>query len=324
MVLDVYGAREDPEPGVTGALVAGAVPLPAERVHYVPRWAEVPAVLAGLARPGDLVLTMGAGDVTVLGPEVLRELERAARPRSRTRDRAARRGGRRVRPPRPGTRRRRGSGWDRARPGRRRAGEAWRGADRDRRAGPDPRAAEPGVAPRRGDGRPVRPAAVPVPRSAGAAPGPLRRAAPACRARRVAARYRRRRLAAALFGVVVLLAVVGLGTRVLLYDAGLANVEDVTVTGLTTVPEQAVRDAAAVTPGGPLISVDTAGIAPRVAALEGVASVEVRRAWPHTVEVEVTERVPVALWQTPAGCTRSTPPGCRTGARPTRRPRCPG
>jgi UDP-N-acetylmuramate--alanine ligase len=80
VVLDVYGAREDPEPGVTGALVAGAVPLPAERVHYVPRWAEVPAVLAGLARPGDLVLTMGAGDITVLGPEVLRELERISRP----------------------------------------------------------------------------------------------------------------------------------------------------------------------------------------------------------------------------------------------------
>jgi len=49
-------------------------------VHYVPRWAEVPVVLAGLARPGDLVLTMGAGDVTVLGPEVLRELERTSRP----------------------------------------------------------------------------------------------------------------------------------------------------------------------------------------------------------------------------------------------------
>ena len=78
VVLDVYGAREDPEPGVSGALVADAVPLPPERVHYVPRWAEVPATLAGLARPGDLVLTMGAGDVTVLGSEVLVELERRA------------------------------------------------------------------------------------------------------------------------------------------------------------------------------------------------------------------------------------------------------
>jgi UDP-N-acetylmuramate--alanine ligase len=76
VVLDVFAAREDPEPGVTGALVADAVPLPADRVHYVPRWAEVPEVLARLAQPGDLVITMGAGDVTVLGPEVLSELNR--------------------------------------------------------------------------------------------------------------------------------------------------------------------------------------------------------------------------------------------------------
>jgi UDP-N-acetylmuramate--alanine ligase len=76
VVLDVYGAREDPEPGVSGALVADAVPLPPDRVHHVPDAAQVPAVLAGLARPGDLVLTMGAGDVTVLGPEVLALLER--------------------------------------------------------------------------------------------------------------------------------------------------------------------------------------------------------------------------------------------------------
>ena len=56
VVLDVYGAREDPEPGVSGALVAEHVPLPPERVRFVPRWAEVPAVVAGMAalgRPGD-------------------------------------------------------------------------------------------------------------------------------------------------------------------------------------------------------------------------------------------------------------------------------
>jgi len=57
-------------------MVADAVTLPADRVHYVPKWAAVPEVLAGLARPGDLVLTMGAGSVTVLGPEILTELGR--------------------------------------------------------------------------------------------------------------------------------------------------------------------------------------------------------------------------------------------------------
>jgi UDP-N-acetylmuramate--alanine ligase len=78
VVLDVFGAREDPVPGVTGALVADAVPLPPGRVRYVPGWSDVPAVVAGIARPGDLVITMGAGDVTVLGPEVLLELEKRA------------------------------------------------------------------------------------------------------------------------------------------------------------------------------------------------------------------------------------------------------
>ena len=197
-----------------------------------------------------------------------------------------------------------GSDWERA--GRGRAAREG-GADRVSRSGERskakdaPRGGKP-VPPEPVPPNPVPPGAVPVPRRPEQAPGrrPSRgRTQPS--GRPLAARYRRRRLAAALFGVVALLVVVVLGTRVLLYDAGLANVEDLTVTGLTTVPEQAVRDAAAVTPGGPLISVDTAGIASRVAALEGVASVEVRRAWPHTVEVDVTERVPVALWQTPAG-----------------------
>ncbi len=119
--------------------------------------------------------------------------------------------------------------------------------------------------------------------------------------RPVPVRYRRRRRTAALLVAAVLLVGVGLGTRVLLYDAGLADVEELAVTGLLTVPEQAVRDAAAVTPGGPLVAVDTGGVARRVAAVEGVASVEVRRAWPHTVEVFVTERVPVALWAAPEG-----------------------
>ncbi|MGH3688131.1 MAG: UDP-N-acetylmuramate--L-alanine ligase [Pseudonocardiaceae bacterium] len=76
LLLDVYGAREEPLPGVTGALVAHAVPLPVGCVHYEPCWADVPGRLADLVRPGDVVVTMGAGDVTELGPQLLAELER--------------------------------------------------------------------------------------------------------------------------------------------------------------------------------------------------------------------------------------------------------
>ena len=65
-VLDVYAAREDPEPGVTGRLVADAVP--AGTARYLPRPEAVPQAVADVARPGDIVLTMGAGDVTSLGP----------------------------------------------------------------------------------------------------------------------------------------------------------------------------------------------------------------------------------------------------------------
>jgi UDP-N-acetylmuramate--alanine ligase len=75
VVLDVYVARETADPEVTGRLVADAVPLPAERVHYVPALADVAAELVRLAGPGDLVLTLGAGSVTDVGPQVLALLE---------------------------------------------------------------------------------------------------------------------------------------------------------------------------------------------------------------------------------------------------------
>ncbi|MGP4025107.1 UDP-N-acetylmuramate--L-alanine ligase [Actinomadura sp. 3N407] len=73
VVLDVYGAREDPEPGVTGALVADAVPAGTEAV-YAPVRDEVPGIAASLARPGDVVITLGAGDVTQLGPLIMERL----------------------------------------------------------------------------------------------------------------------------------------------------------------------------------------------------------------------------------------------------------
>jgi UDP-N-acetylmuramate--alanine ligase len=78
LVMDIYGAREDPVPGVTGAMVADAVPLPPDRVLFEPSWSAAAPALAARARPGDLVLTMGAGDVSMVGPEVLEALRVAA------------------------------------------------------------------------------------------------------------------------------------------------------------------------------------------------------------------------------------------------------
>lgn len=68
VVLDVYGAREKPLPGVNGALVAQSVGKP---VHYQPDMSRVGRQVARLARPGDVVITMGAGDVTMLGSQIL-------------------------------------------------------------------------------------------------------------------------------------------------------------------------------------------------------------------------------------------------------------
>ncbi len=78
VVTDVYAAREDPEPGVSGALITDRVSPPG-RARFVPDRLEAARAAAALTEPGDLLLTVGAGDVTALAPVVLSELrERAA------------------------------------------------------------------------------------------------------------------------------------------------------------------------------------------------------------------------------------------------------
>ncbi|MFM6977994.1 MAG: UDP-N-acetylmuramate--L-alanine ligase [Micrococcales bacterium] len=75
VVLDIYAAREDPEPGVTGALVSDSFADKAQ-VHYVPLWEDAPAVAAKLANSGDFIITMGCGDVYRMVPEILEALEK--------------------------------------------------------------------------------------------------------------------------------------------------------------------------------------------------------------------------------------------------------
>lgn len=74
--MDVYSAGEAPVPGVNGKTFLNVVlehkGHPA--AEYIPRRVDVPARLAQLCQPGDLVITMGAGDVTAMGPQLLEEL----------------------------------------------------------------------------------------------------------------------------------------------------------------------------------------------------------------------------------------------------------
>lgn len=67
-VLDVFAAREQPIAGISGRSIAEHVTVP---VHYVPDFSAVAEKVAAAAGPGDVVVTMGAGDVTLLGREIL-------------------------------------------------------------------------------------------------------------------------------------------------------------------------------------------------------------------------------------------------------------
>jgi len=77
-LLDIYPAREQPIAGVTSELVADVM----RAAGRAPSWRggrdSLTAALAGAVRAGDLVITMGAGDVTLCGPELLRTLGSAA------------------------------------------------------------------------------------------------------------------------------------------------------------------------------------------------------------------------------------------------------
>ncbi len=78
VVLDVYGAREDPVPGVTGELVSGAF-ADADRVRFVADWQQAADHAAEVAREGDFVVTLGCGNVNLIIPQVLEALARTGR-----------------------------------------------------------------------------------------------------------------------------------------------------------------------------------------------------------------------------------------------------
>ncbi|MFV0428805.1 MAG: UDP-N-acetylmuramate--L-alanine ligase [Arachnia sp.] len=83
VINDVDGAREDPMPGVSGQLVVDAAKAHGVReVHYVEEKFDLPDALNQIAQPGDLIITLGCGDVTIVGPllaEILAKRPEAAR-----------------------------------------------------------------------------------------------------------------------------------------------------------------------------------------------------------------------------------------------------
>jgi UDP-N-acetylmuramate--alanine ligase len=76
VLLDVYSAGEAPVPGVSGKTLVNSVlrSHPRTRLAYFPHRSAVADYVASRARPGDLVMTMGAGDITTMGPEIVRAL----------------------------------------------------------------------------------------------------------------------------------------------------------------------------------------------------------------------------------------------------------
>ena len=72
IVTDVYPAREEPIQGVSGELIANAAKeFGHKQVHYVPEKKDVPGYLMTITRPGDMVITMGAGDIWKFGEQFI-------------------------------------------------------------------------------------------------------------------------------------------------------------------------------------------------------------------------------------------------------------
>ncbi len=77
VITEVYGAGEMPQPGVNGKLIVDAICETGghPEVFYLPQQREIPRVLREVSEPGDLVLTLGAGDISIVGDDLLELLE---------------------------------------------------------------------------------------------------------------------------------------------------------------------------------------------------------------------------------------------------------
>jgi UDP-N-acetylmuramate--alanine ligase len=85
VVLEVFGPGEVREPGEGGVALTEAIGLPVEHKVFVPSWEDVPGEVVKRAKEGDVVVTMGAPPISLMGDELLAALDRAAADRYRAR-----------------------------------------------------------------------------------------------------------------------------------------------------------------------------------------------------------------------------------------------
>src|SRR6202035_3097683 len=230
--------------------------------QYVPDFSAVPDLVADVARPGDVVITMGAGDVTMLGPEIMNSLQVKANRSAPGRSGVMRQ----MTEPVPGEVHTTPEPEEDFEGPRRRAR---REREQRRSAAARARAIEDA---RREAKRRVTAAAT--------APKPVERGVV-------------RGLKVLTWGIVIAVLSVGLG--LLLYFTPIMSVRNLVVDGLQALPRDEVVAAVAVPPGTPLLQVDTDKVANRVATIRRVASVRVQREYPSSLRVTVVERVPVAV-----------------------------
>ncbi len=75
VVLEVFAPGETPIPGASGSTMANNVPLTPEQVVFEPSWSQVAGHLTSHAQPGDIIMTLGAGDIGMMCPEILALLD---------------------------------------------------------------------------------------------------------------------------------------------------------------------------------------------------------------------------------------------------------
>ncbi len=76
VVLEVFAPGETPLPGSSGIEMASHVPLAKDKVIFEPSWSKVAHHLASAVAPGDIIMTLGAGDIGMMGVEILNALEK--------------------------------------------------------------------------------------------------------------------------------------------------------------------------------------------------------------------------------------------------------